>query len=302
MDCLQNEITQLKEYDLVKYCVLLLVLFKENKLTSSDPRHINLLTNTNDRHIFGGVGDPVLFPSGKLERALKSLNKVYISNNSDRTYSFSHDPIFDLFRCIMDSPESSIQQMDLKYVNVFSMQPNFKDEIKDSMVTNALIKRLTREIEMGNVLDVSVNYAWCFYSFTQKWIGHIKDTSSEHLLLTQDCTDDWKISYTLLEGLMLLEKAEAVGVISQDGTVVDCFKRTDEGKNILSSVLELAEYCSNCSGRKNIIKTIQAVLHTKRIPNRCVWCNVKTKGRKGLNVTGVTCVRLYSCTEFSYLI
>ena len=244
-----NEVQNFKDNDPVKYCVLLLVLYKNNRLSLDDLHDIPYSMTDEDRRIFGGAGDPKSFRPADLNKALNALMNIYIHDNGDGTLSFSHESIYEnvLFSCVNDHPAQAIEKMSLQYVNIFTAHRSFHSLCYSSKaLVDALMRRLMTEIENGNVVAACENYAWCNKEFIQRWVNFVQNklqnpSESFHFFLIKDTTNEWNTGYTLLEALVLFDKTEVVRVLSTSRTIVDYFhKESSRYEDIVPSAVCLA--------------------------------------------------------------
>ena len=236
MQYICREIQNFKENDKIKYCLLLLVLFNGNKLEESVLQQICLSDPPKEViKIFKAAGLSSDHAQSELKKALGSLRNTYIYEEVDNSYRFSHQSIREnvAFMYIKDNPLHAIEEIDLKYLvdhtRCHGQTPEGQDNVfvLPSFSTNALVERMVKEIERGQIGLVCQHQAWSDHVFTRKFVDYILICSKESkkrvdyihkLLFTRQApTLTWlQKELNLLEMLMYSKQITALTYILQN--------------------------------------------------------------------------------------
>lgn len=258
-----REIQNFKDNDKIKYCILLLILFKNNKLEMNYLQEVVLSDPPKDViKIFKAAGLSSDHAQFELKKALESLKNTYISEDLDETFRFSHESIREnvAFMCIKDNPLHAIEDIDFRYLVDHTKCYGYPSPCPESVLvlplfcTNALVERTVREIKAGQIMPVCQHQAWTDNWFVEKWIAYVLKMSQNEEKEIEKETESFRDIFcklnkchnvfqrcdlNLIEVLLYLRHEQALLRILSHGEIVKRFT-SGQMKQMLSRALVCA--------------------------------------------------------------
>lgn len=249
--CIQSEIRTFKETDPYKYLVLLLAVLSTIELRRSALETFCYEPTKTVEKIFRAAG--VLLPTALpgIQNALDFLNGTYLDMGPDDCYHFSHEALAENVAAVLidSNPVLSIEVVDFKYLlqHVSGEIPlnltvrSYKSDVilRDSMLA-PIVKRLTRELILGNLYTVSLCQLWCHKKFVNEWIIYIVTELDVEIDKVFNFQNE---NFNLLLFLTQFHREDAVMAILSNRIIRD---RIRQWPKLLQAGLEHA-FDSNCS-------------------------------------------------------
>ena len=196
----QRELKNFRDNDRIKYLVLVLVLFHDNRLENAYFQELVANLSKRDKQLFNDTGVFLDTSYPDLMKSLEALHNTYLKKGPSDSYSFTHESIMEnvAFVYISSSPVHGIEALDFKYVlafinssfkNVVTVETDVLQEIVQLPVgyVKPLVTRATAELTRGNIIAVCSINAWCNSEFVSKWIDHICNTMTSHERISMFC-------------------------------------------------------------------------------------------------------------------
>ena len=186
VSCVQKELTNFKDNDHIKYLVLVLVLFHNNRLDNEYFQNLLNNASADEQTIFKatGVSSDTCYPD--LIKARQALTNTYLKIGADGSYCFTHESMMEnvAFIYISTGPTHALETLDFKYILAYinSSYKNVVDTVVPVDQVSAdlpvgfiipLVKRMTKEIKLGNIVAVCSCATWCNGPFVAEWIKYI---------------------------------------------------------------------------------------------------------------------------------
>lgn len=253
MEYVCQEIQNFKENDKIKYCLLLLILYNNNRLEESLLQEICLSEPPKEiMRVFKAAGISSDYAQSELKKALNSLMNTYVCENMDQTYGFSHESIREniAFIYIKDNPLHAIEDIDIKYLVDHTRYAGQKHQNTENIFVlplfcaNALVARTVKEIKKGMITIICQHQAWEDPEFVRKWLSYILLQSSAEERDTNYIRDifrtmnnyplsinweaDWYSDYTLFEMLLYYKRERAVLEILNNEHIIRHLKVSEE--------------------------------------------------------------------------
>ena len=213
----QRELKNFRDNDRIKYLVLVLVLFHDNRLENAYFQELVANLSKRDKQLFNDTGVSLDTSYPDLMKSLEALHNTYLKKGPSDSYSFTHESIMEnvAFVYMSSSPVHGIEALDFKYVlafinssfkNVVTVETDVLQEIvqlPDGYV-KPLVTRATAELTRGNIVAVCSINAWCNSEFVSKWIDHICNTMTSHERKSMFCRQEYPWMWDNDEKLMSL--------------------------------------------------------------------------------------------------
>ena len=199
----QRELKNFRDNDRIKYLVLVLVLFHDNRLENAYFQELVANLSKRDKQLFNDTGVFLDTSYPDLMKSLEALHNTYLKKGPSDSYSFTHESIMEnvAFVYMSSSPVHGIEALDFKYVlafinssfkNVVTVETDVLQEIVQLPVgyVKPLVTRATAELTRGNIVAVCSINAWCNSEFVSKWIDHICNTMTSHERISMFCRQE----------------------------------------------------------------------------------------------------------------
>ena len=161
----QKELHNFKDNDPMKFLVLLLVLYKKNRL---HPRNLGEIVDNSDdeaEKLFKFTGVSLSTSYSSILKAVNALTNTYLTKTGDGYYTFTHESLKENVSSVYMSLNSvhATKLLDLQQILRHTNKPNVHD----------LAERITIEIFSGNVVSVSTSASWQDPVFVNEWIRFV---------------------------------------------------------------------------------------------------------------------------------
>ena len=265
----RDEIANLKENDRTKYCILLFVLFKNNRLSKRYLQKSKSNFTDEDKVIFQNAGVPYDLPYTDIQRSINGLLNIFLDEDEEGTYRCNPCVMDSVaFTYMQDFKLHAIEEMNFEYLVAFTLYPGAIYDSEQTKIvlpedcTNALVKRITTEIANGNIFAACRHDAWCHTKFVNKWITYVLDNFSSRdvsdegqciYTLAIDRTILTKVADNLLEPLIVMKRKLAILALLENETVRKRIENKSTVDNILSYALQIA--CSS-AGNEEIVRIL----------------------------------------------
>ena len=200
---IRMEIEIFQKFDQAKYLLLLLMLIKDRDMTRTCLESIIDNPTQEENKIFRATGilPATAFPD--LCQALDALENTYLTRGPIDSFHFTHESLKEnLAHVFIESNFiQALENLELKYVLLFmdeflNLPSNTHKKTCQlpSHYIEPLNKRITKELQNGNVGSVCSSNLWCNESFIQNWLRYITNTkgvSVTEALCPSTCKVDW---------------------------------------------------------------------------------------------------------------
>ena len=277
-----REISNFKDNDRVKFLALLLVLHKGDKLGTADLHGLTENTTDDDKKIFQTAGVSLETAIPDIRRALTGLTNTYLKQNSDGSFSFSHNSLRETlaFIYISENPVHAIRALDFQHIVAFTRSqkdaahrtiPNL------SLPFDSLSKRIVTEIIDGHTSIVCSCEAWRYKPFVMKFIKDIENENSAFLekLLCGD----------LLINLALRGRNNAATALLQNKPIGTILQHCDHWLECLRRGLIAA--CMTTNPNASLIRAIltcQCDKRKRKFDNVVTLCNMLRRSKANIAI------------------
>ena len=264
-----SQIANFKENDRTKYCILLFLLFKNNRLEQRYLQNQKHNLTDEDKVIIHNAGISNELACTDIKRSINGLLNNFIGENNDGSLRFANRCVMNAvaFMYIQDHTMHAIEELDFEHLVEFTIYPGSKCNSRENKIelpencVDALVKRITKEILRGNIFAACRHQAWCNKTFVSRWLTYVVNCFSSKDNTGRSCANSLAlpvelvtmISDTLLEPLIVMKRKLAVLALLQNDTMLNNMKHASSLDNILSYALQLA--CSS-SGNEEIVRTL----------------------------------------------
>ena len=196
---------------------------------------------------------------------------VFIEESPKGVYSFSHQTIMDsvAFIYMKDHLLHAIEELDFEYLITFIRYSGAEAGLTEQNTiilpddcTDVFVKRITKEIEQGNIFAACRHQAWCDRKFISKWINHVY-----YNFCSTDVADDQstanatafhsavitRISNSMFEPLIKMKRKIAVLSLLKNNQVLKTLRKSSSPEDVLSFALQIA--CRS-PGNEDIVRTL----------------------------------------------
>ena len=252
----QKELHNFKDNDPIKFLVLLLVLYKKNRL---HPRNLaEIVDNSDDEaeKLFKFTGVSLSTSYTNILKAVNALTNTYLTKTGDGYYTFTHESLKENVSSVYISLNSvhATKLLDLQQILTHTNKPN----AHDMLPVNDLVERITIEIFSGNIASVSTCASWQDPVFVNEWIrfvtlgfNSLREGLSKYLTRRTFISDKTPLFVSTRESLIvsLLENKmyDAVIAILKCKNIQKVLGQDEDCLKILESGLEIV-----CRGGHNI--------------------------------------------------
>ena len=275
--CVQKEVSNIKDNEPFKFFVLLLMLLNKNRVNSS--YIVQLISNPskNETKLFRAAGLNVDTAYPHIVKAVDALTNTYIKQETDGSYTFSHDSLKENVAVVYLSVNPvhaaellSFQEI-MSYTH-FENGENVQVEVNKSVLlplpSDIFVEKVTEEILAGNIETACKCKAWNDQTFTSVWIRYITCESNKipscllkvilkEIFCSKDknCSAIDKSHSHLLGTLIKFHLKFAVVTMLENKILQEKLKSIPGWFGILQQVLRIA--CTDC-GRfdTDIIRSI----------------------------------------------
>ena len=212
VECVQKEIVNFKENDYPKYIVLLMVLLKKNHMPRDYFNNLYDVATDDEKRFFKLSGFPLDSASPTLVKARNSLINTYIKTGPEGFDSFTHKTMIENVSevYLTASTSHAIEMIDFTYIADFV---NAKSNSKTGLsadIYEPICKRVTKEIKLGNVLDICRCDIWDDETFIDNWILHLQsepeiNEPDEILKCGDSVGTKWSVQYEIIARLGIID-------------------------------------------------------------------------------------------------
>ena len=167
----QKELHNFKDNDPVKFLVLLLVLYKKNRLHH---RYLGEMVENSDEEAEKLLKFTRISPSTSYTSILKAANALtntYLTKTGDGYYTFTHESLKENVSSFYISLNSVHATKFLDFQQILTHVSKPISHVRLSV--NDLAERITIEIFSGNVGSVGTCASWREQKFVNEWIGFV---------------------------------------------------------------------------------------------------------------------------------
>ena len=200
---IRREIEIFQKFDRAKYLLLLLILIKDKDMTRTCLESIIYNPTREEEKLFMAAGIPrdTAFPD--LCQALDALENTYLTRGPIDSFHFTHESLKEsvAYVFIESNFTQALESLELNYVLLFmdefiNLLSNSHKKTCNlpSHYIEPLNKRITKELQNGNVGSVCSSNLWCNETFIQNWLRYITnndDVSVTEALCPSACKVDW---------------------------------------------------------------------------------------------------------------
>ena len=265
----KQELNNFKDNDPLKFLVLLLVLYKQNRV---HPSYFGKVQGNADKEVvelFKSTGIPQSTAYSHMLKAVDSLTNTYLTQGSDGYYSFTHESLKENVSevYISLSPLHATELLNLQQIITYMNKP--KSKLKTSLTCNLsanvklpenkLIEKVTTELLISSDVSTVIKCAvWFDQAFVDEWIKFITMPCesesipaclSEYLLRKIVFPDIQRYDKTLLQGGF--DSGFTLRSLNLSRPNIDCF-------TLVTSLLKNNMTCAAIAILRN--KCIQEVL------------------------------------------
>ena len=170
----QKELHNFKDNDPLKFLVLLLVLYKRNRIHL---RYFEEIVENSDEEVeklFRFTGIPLSTSYASMTKAVNTLTNTYLTQTVDGYYSFTHESLKENVSNVYISlnPFHATKLLDFQQILTHMSKPTVNVKLPE----NELAERITIELLAGNVDSVSTCSSWHDPTFVDEWIKFITMT------------------------------------------------------------------------------------------------------------------------------
>ena len=245
----QKELQNFKDNDPVKFLVLLLVLYKKNRL---HPRYLREIFEHSDEDAeklfkFTGVSPSTSYTN--ILKAVNALTNTYLTKTGDGYYTFTHESLKENVSSVYISLNSvhATKFLDFQQILTHVSKPKVHTKLPD----NDLAERITIEILSDNICSASNCTLWQEPTFVDEWIQFVTHTCYPHCLhsglfriLLRRTFYSGKSSFrstpeSLIVSLLKNKMYNAVIAILNNKTIQTVFEQDEECLKILERGLEI---------------------------------------------------------------
>ena len=176
----QKELHNFKDNDSLKFLVLLLVLYKRNRIHL---RHFGEMVEHSDEEaekLFKFTGIPLSTSYASMIKAVNALTNTYLTQTGDGYYTFTHESLKENVSRVYISLNSvhATKLLDFQQILTHVSKPTVSVKLPE----NELAERLTIELLSGNVDSVSTCASWQDPKFVDEWIRFVTITNESNRL------------------------------------------------------------------------------------------------------------------------
>ena len=317
---IRREIEIFQKFDRAKYLLLLLMLIKDKDMTKACLESIIYNPTQEEKKLFRATGISCATAFPDLCQALDALENTYLTRGPIDSFHFTHESLMENVAHVFIESNFilALESLELKYVLLFMdefinlLSNTHKKTCQlPSHYIKPLNKRITKELQNGNVGSVCSSNLWCNETFIQNWLRYITNTddvSVTEALFPSACKVDWFYHINRVFKIQCLVrryigvKDSGINLNGCDSTLCALTALTFYGRNlavvaILSNeyIVKNMQHVSNWNGivsvgleiactKDDYLDVVQAYtsLHCK-IPRSCMIIS-----------------RMYSHTEYLY--
>ena len=183
--CVQRELLNFRDNSGIKFLSLVLVLFNKNNLNASYIDTLQDNATDDEKKLFKATGVPLETGSPGIRKALYGLTNTYLKRDTNGSYSFTHHSLCEnvAIMYIRTNATHAIQLLDFQHIMCFiNIQEDFTNNVNAGYGTDAveqlplqhLARRISFEIQNGNVSTVCSCRIWKNQSFVNEWLKYVE--------------------------------------------------------------------------------------------------------------------------------
>ena len=207
-ECVQKEINNLKDNDNYKYIVLLTVLLKRNLVPRDYFDSLYDVATDDEKRFFKHLGVSLKTAGHDLVKSRDALINTYLITNQDGHYTFIHETLMENVADVYlrTSPFHAVELVEFKYIVGYVNRLLKLNKTIPENLLEPISKRVTNEIEKGNVLEMCCCDVWNSDTFVETWIEYLqsdmKSFNAKDILRSKDTVaNGWDIQYKIISSL-----------------------------------------------------------------------------------------------------
>ena len=170
-EAVQKELYNFMYNDPMKFLVLVLVLYKQNRIHQ---RHFVEMIERPDEEVenlFKFTGIPLSTAYTGIMKAISALTNTYLTLTTDGYYNFTHESLKENVSKVYINLNPRHASRMLKFEEILTHVNT--PTVGETLHNHDLAERITIELLKGNVDSVSCCASWCDQAFVDEWIQFI---------------------------------------------------------------------------------------------------------------------------------
>ena len=189
-EAVQKELYNFRYNDRMKFLVLVLVLYKQNRIHQRHFVEMIERPDEEEENLFKFTGIPLSTAYADIKKAVSALTNTYLTLTTDGYYNFTHESLKENVSKVYINlnPSHASRMLSLDEILTHVNTPT----VRETLQNHDIAERITIELLKGNVDSVSSCASWRDQAFVDEWIQFI----------TMPCRDrcSWScLTKTLLE-------------------------------------------------------------------------------------------------------
>ena len=181
----QRELLNFRDNSGITFLSLVLVLFNNNNLNASYIDTLQDNATDDEKKLFKATGVPLETGSPGIRKALYGLTNTYLKRDTNGSYSFTHHSLCEnvAIMYIRTNATHAIQLLDFQHIMCFiNIQEDFTNNVNagygidaiEQLPLQHLARRISFEIQNGNVSTVCSCRIWRNQSFVNQWLKYVE--------------------------------------------------------------------------------------------------------------------------------